>query len=63
MERLNMCLVKIKKSTYFTIQLIFATIYVPLYFLVLFIDPTVLFLLIFICIYNTFSKKYSVLTK
>ena len=63
MERLSVCLVKIKKSTYFTIQLIFATIYVPLYFLVLFIDPIVLFKLIFICIYNTFSKKNLVLAK
>ena len=36
---------------------------ISLYFLVLFMDFTVLFQLIFTFIYNTFSKKFSALTK
>ena len=36
---------------------------VLLYFLVLFMDLTVLFQLIFIFIYNIFNKKFSILTK
>ena len=50
--------------TYFTIQLIFATIHgVLLHFLILFIGFTVLFQLTFTFIYNTLNKKFSVSAK
>ena len=54
--------------TYFTILLIFVTIYGShctfwYYLLVLFISPTVLFQLNFTFIYSTFNKKFSILTK
>ena len=55
---LSVCLVKIKKSTYFCYYL-----WVLLHFLVLFIGSTVLFQLTFTFIYSTFSKKFSVSTK
>ena len=55
---------KIKKSAYFTIQLIFATIYEPHYiFFILFMGLTVPFQLILTLIYSTFNKKFSVSTK
>ena len=38
-------------------------LWAPLHFLVLFMGPTVLFQLIFNFIYNTFSKKFSILAK
>ena len=60
---LSVCLAKIKKSAYFAIQFIFATIHEPTVLLVLFMGPTVLFYLTFTFIYSTYSKKFSISVK
>ena len=52
-----------KNENYFTIQFIFATIYGPLHFSILFMGPTVLFQLTFTFIYNTFNNKFSLLAR
>ena len=67
--KLIVCLAKIiftnlfYYSTYFTIQLIFATTHESHCTLILFMGLTVLFQLTFIFIYSTFSKKFSILAK
>ena len=54
---------KIKKLVYFTIELIFNTIYGHIELFELFMGLTVLFQLTFIFIYSIFSKKFSISVK
>ena len=54
----------LKKLTFFIIQLIFVNIYRSYYiFLILFIDLTVIFQILFNFIYSTFNKKFLISVK
>ena len=57
----SVCLVKITfVNLFYYLAYFLYYSWVSLHFLVLFMDPTVLFQLIFIFIYNTFNKKFLV---
>ena len=62
--KLSVCVwVRMKNENYFTIQLIFATIYDSIVLFDTLMNPTILFQLTFTFIYSIFNNNFSVLAK
>ena len=62
--KLSVCVwVRMKNENYFTIQLIFATIYDSIVLFDTIMNPTILFQLTFTFIYSIFNNNFSVLAK
>ena len=62
--KLSVCVwVRMKNENYFTIQLIFATIYDSIVLFDTIMNPTILFQLTFTFIYSIFNNNFSVLVK
>ena len=62
--KLSVCVwVRMKNENYFTIQLIFATIYDSIVLFDTIMNPTILFQLTFTFIYSIFSNNFLVLAR